>query len=90
MPLPCRMRVIRRKAFFRAPTHSTNPEHIKFALKGCLAASLCYKIIYHLPWTGEGSAPAVLTCILTALTTNWIIASKTGLENQVAPLREAL
>ena len=28
-----------------APEALTNPQHIKFALKGCLAASLCYAII---------------------------------------------
>jgi len=45
----------------------TNPEHIKFALKGCLAASLCYIIYTALDW--RGISTAVLTCILTALTT---------------------
>ena len=45
----------------------TNPEHIKFALKGCLAASLCYIIYTALDWNGISTA--VMTCILTALTT---------------------
>ena len=45
----------------------TNPEHIKFALKGCLAASLCYIIYTALDWNGISTA--VVTCILTALTT---------------------
>src|SRR5258708_24375477 len=45
----------------------TNSEHIKFALKGCLAASLCYIIYTALDW--RGISTAVLTCILTALTT---------------------
>ena len=44
----------------------TNSEHIKFALKGCLAASLCYLIYTALDW--RGISTAVLTCILTALT----------------------
>ena len=45
----------------------TNPEHIKFALKGCLAASLCYIFYTALDWNGISTA--VTTCILTALTT---------------------
>ena len=45
----------------------TNPEHIKFALKGCLAATLCYIIYTALDW--RGISTAVVTCILTALTT---------------------
>ena len=45
----------------------TNPEHIKFALKGCLAAALCYIIYTALDW--RGISTAVVTCILTALTT---------------------
>jgi len=45
----------------------TNPEHIKFAVKGCLAASLCYLIYTALDW--RGISTAVLTCIVTALTT---------------------
>src|SRR5262249_23688935 len=45
----------------------SNPEHIKFALKGCLAASICYIIYTALAWPGISTA--VLTCILTALTT---------------------
>src|SRR6266700_4491741 len=45
----------------------TNPEHIKFAAKGCLAASLCYLIYTALDW--RGISTAVVTCILTALTT---------------------
>jgi multidrug resistance protein MdtO len=45
----------------------SNPEHIKFALKGCLAASLCYIIYTALDW--RGISTSVVTCILTALTT---------------------
>jgi multidrug resistance protein MdtO len=45
----------------------SNPDHIKFALKGCLAASLCYLIYTALDWTGISTA--VITCVLTALTT---------------------
>ena len=45
----------------------TNPEHLKFALKGCLAASLCYIIYTALDWNGISTA--VMTCVLTALTT---------------------
>ena len=45
----------------------SNPEHIKFAAKGCLAASLCYFVYTALDW--RGISTAVVTCILTALTT---------------------
>src|SRR5258705_9383418 len=45
----------------------SNSDHIKFGLKGCLAASLCYIIYTSLAW--QGISTAVVTCILTALTT---------------------
>lgn len=45
----------------------SNPEHVKFGLKGCLAASLCYIIYTSLSWPGISTA--VTTCLLTALTT---------------------
>jgi len=45
----------------------SNPEHVKFALKGCLAASLCYIIYSSLDWPGISTS--VTTCMLTALTT---------------------
>lgn len=45
----------------------TNSEHLKFGLKGCLAASLCYVIYNALDWPGISTA--VITCLLTALST---------------------
>jgi multidrug resistance protein MdtO len=45
----------------------TNPEHLKFGLKGCLTASLCYIIYNAIDWPGISTA--VTTCLLTALTT---------------------
>jgi multidrug resistance protein MdtO len=45
----------------------SNPEHSKFALKGCLAASLCYIIYNAVDWPGISTA--VTTCFLTALST---------------------
>src|SRR5260370_19147004 len=45
----------------------TNPEHLQFALKGCLAASLCY-IAYN-SITCPGISTAVTTCLLTWLST---------------------
>jgi multidrug resistance protein MdtO len=44
-----------------------NPDHLKFALKGCLAASACYFIYNAIDWPGISTA--VVTCLLTALTT---------------------
>jgi len=45
----------------------TNVDHIKFAVKGCLTASLCYVIYSALDWPGISTA--VTTCFLTALST---------------------
>ncbi len=44
-----------------------SPEHLKFGLKGCLAASLCYVIYSALFWPEISTS--VTTCFLTALTT---------------------
>ena len=44
-----------------------NPEHIQFALKGCLAASICYIIYNAIAWPGISTA--VTTCLLTGLST---------------------
>jgi multidrug resistance protein MdtO len=43
------------------------PEHLKFGLRGCLAASLCYLIYNALFWPEISTA--VSTCLLTALST---------------------
>jgi multidrug resistance protein MdtO len=45
----------------------SNFEHIQFALKGCLAASLCYIVYNAIAWPGISTA--VTTCLLTALST---------------------
>ncbi len=44
-----------------------NTEHLRFALKGGLAASLCYVIYNAVAW--QGISTAVTTCLLTALST---------------------
>jgi len=44
-----------------------NPEHLRFALKGTLAASICYMIYNAMAWPGISTA--VTTCLLTALST---------------------
>lgn len=49
------------------PDAFSNPDHIKFALKGGLAAALSYLIYNALDWPGISTA--VVTCVLTALTT---------------------
>jgi len=45
----------------------TNVAHIRFAVKGCLTAGLCYIIYNGLDWPGISTA--VTTCFLTALST---------------------
>jgi multidrug resistance protein MdtO len=55
-----------RTRWFRSDALS-NPDHIKFALKGCLAATLCYVLYTAVNWPGISTA--VVTCLLTALTT---------------------
>ena len=45
----------------------SNREHIKFALKGCLTATLCYMIYQGVNWPGISTS--VTTCLLTALST---------------------
>jgi len=50
-----------------APDALVNPDHLKFALKGCFAASVCYVIYTSVAWPGIRTA--VTTCLLTALST---------------------
>ena len=45
----------------------TNVQHIQFAVKGCLTASLCYILYNGVDWPGISTA--VTTCFLTALST---------------------
>jgi multidrug resistance protein MdtO len=45
-----------------------NPEHFRFALKGCFAVSACYVIYNSIDWRGMG-VPVMLTCFLTAFST---------------------
>jgi multidrug resistance protein MdtO len=45
-----------------------NPEHFKFALKGCFAVSACYIIYNAIDWTGM-AVTVMLTCFSTALST---------------------
>lgn len=46
----------------------TNPEHLKFALRGGLAVSASYVIYNAIDWPGM-AVPLMLTCFLTALST---------------------
>ena len=50
-----------------APDAFVNPDHLRVALKGCLAASICYLIYNAIAWPGISTA--VTTCLLTALST---------------------
>jgi multidrug resistance protein MdtO len=54
-------------ATFFVPDAFTNPEHVKFALRGGLAAGLCYIIYTALDWPEISTS--ITTCFLTALTT---------------------
>jgi len=49
------------------PGALSNPEHLKFGLRGCVAASLCYIAYNSLFWPQISTA--VTTCLLTALST---------------------
>ena len=49
------------------PDAFQNPEYLRFALAGCLAATVCYVLYNALDW--PGIFPSVLTCIVTALST---------------------
>ena len=50
------------------PDAFQNPEYKRFALAGCLAATICYALYNALDWPGIGTT-SILTCIVTALTT---------------------
>jgi multidrug resistance protein MdtO len=50
-----------------APAAFVNPDHLRFALKGCLAASGSYVIYNAIAWPGISTS--VTTCLLTALST---------------------
>jgi multidrug resistance protein MdtO len=50
------------------PDAFQNPEYIRSALAGCLAASICYVLYNALDWPGIGTT-SVLTCIVTSLST---------------------
>jgi multidrug resistance protein MdtO len=49
------------------PDAFQNPEYLRFALAGCLSASVCYILYNALDWPGLNTS--VLTCIVTALST---------------------
>lgn len=49
------------------PDAFSNPDHIRFAIKGGLAASLCYITYNVIAWPGLSTS--ITTCLLTALTT---------------------
>jgi multidrug resistance protein MdtO len=49
------------------PDAFQNPEYLRFAFAGCLAASTCYVLYNALDWPGINTS--VLTCVVTALST---------------------
>jgi len=49
------------------PDAFQNPEYLRFAFAGCLAATVCYVLYNALDWPGISTS--VLTCIVTALST---------------------
>jgi multidrug resistance protein MdtO len=56
-----------RTKFFAADAFA-NPEHFRFALKGCFAVSACYVIYNAIDWTSM-AVTVMLTCFSTALST---------------------
>ncbi len=56
----------------------SNPEHLRYALKGCLAGTLCYIFMSAVAY--EGIRTALITCFITSLTS-------TGLSRQKQLLR---
>jgi multidrug resistance protein MdtO len=56
---------IRQRLFL--PDALTNPAHLKFALRGTLAATAAYVIYTSIDW--RGLSTAIATCIITALST---------------------
>ena len=50
------------------PDSFENPEYQRFAIAGCMAASICYILYNALDWPGIGQT-CVLTCVVTALST---------------------
>jgi multidrug resistance protein MdtO len=57
----------KRPPTFLVPDAFSNLDHLKFGLKGGLAASLCYIIYNAIAWPGISTA--ITTCLLTALST---------------------
>jgi multidrug resistance protein MdtO len=49
------------------PDAFSNPDYLRFAIRGGLAASLCYLLYNLIAW--QGISTAVTTCVMTALTT---------------------
>jgi multidrug resistance protein MdtO len=52
---------------FLTPDAFSNPDHIRFALRGMLAAAACYVVYTAIDW--RGLSTSIATCIITALST---------------------
>ena len=50
---------------FFVPDAFSNPDHLRFALRGCLALMICYVILNAVAWPGLG--PSLFTVVVTAL-----------------------
>ncbi len=48
------------------PDAFTNPEHLRYALKGCFSATLCYILMNAVAYNGIRTA--IVTCFITSLT----------------------
>ena len=64
--LPSSVDVERRSPLWKSDAF-TNPEHLRFALKGSLAAGSCYLLYNGINWSGLNTS--VSTCMITALST---------------------
>jgi len=59
---------------YLSPDAGSNPEYIRFALKGCLAGTICYVTYSLLGWLGIGVS--AITCIIAApVTTTTTVGS---------------
>jgi len=75
------------KGGFLAPDAFTNPEHIRFAIKGALAGFICYLIFTLTAYPGIYTS--VITCIVCSLSTVGASCRKASCASPARRLRRA-